>query len=99
MKTLAKKETILFAGRQMFTVDKRGNVIFDKKGVFQLVNYDLDSGELPVKEFSPDLKTDEFIKAIDEGFKLSSSSCGYVPAPYDCNYYMAIFYKEPIHDK
>ena len=33
-------------------------------------------------------------QAMDEGFKLSSSSCGYVPAPYDCNYFMAIFYKE-----
>ncbi len=33
-------------------------------------------------------------KAVDDGFKLSSSSCGYVPAPYDCSYFMAIFYKD-----
>ena len=37
-------------------------------------------------------------KAIDEGFKLSSSSCGYIPDPYDCNYFMAIFYKDTQND-
>jgi hypothetical protein len=29
---------------------------------------------------------------IRQGYKLSSSAVGYVPAPYDCNYFMAIFY-------
>lgn len=33
-------------------------------------------------------------KAMDEGYKLSSSSCVYVPQPHDCNYFIAIFYKE-----
>ena len=30
---------------------------------------------------------------IEQGFKLSSSSVGYVPDPYDCNYFMGIFVK------
>lgn len=40
----------------------------------------------------------EFFQLINarlkDGFKVSSSSCGYVPNPYDCEYWMAILVKE-----
>lgn len=37
---------------------------------------------------------DNCARYFGEGYKLSSSSCGYVPAPYDCNYFIAIFVYE-----
>ena len=33
---------------------------------------------------------------MEQGYKLSSSSVGYVPDPYDCNYLMAIMIKEKV---
>src|SRR5574344_268134 len=69
------KETILFAGKQMFTLDRSGNPVLNKRGVFHLVNTDMDTEQLPVKEFSPDLRINEMIDGINEGFKLSEMAC------------------------
>jgi A118 family predicted phage portal protein len=69
------KETILFAGKQMFTLDRNGNPVLNKQGVFYLVNTDLDTEQLPVKEFSPDLRINEMIDGINEGFKLLEMAC------------------------
>lgn len=69
------KETILFAGKQMFTLDRLGNPVLNKRGVFHLVNTDMDTEQLPVKEFSPDLRINEMIDGINEGFKLLEMAC------------------------
>lgn len=69
------KETILFAGKQMFTLDRSGNPVLNKRGVFHLVNTDMDTEQLPVKEFSPDLRVNQMIDGINEGFKLLEMAC------------------------
>lgn len=69
------KETILFVGRQMFSLDRSGKPIVNKQGVFQLVTTDLDTEQLPVKEFSPDLRVTQMVEAIVEGFRLLEMAC------------------------
>lgn len=69
------KETMIFAGKQVFKKDKNGNTILDKKGVFQLIQSDL-NGELPIKEYSPDLRYTDQKGGVDFNLRMLELFCG-----------------------
>lgn len=69
------KETMLFAGKQLFAKDENKNVVLPRKGVFQLVKSDLD-GNLPIKEYSPDLRYNDLRGGVEFNFKMLELFCG-----------------------
>lgn len=71
----ANKETMIFAGKQMFKKDKNGNVILDKKGIFQIMQSDL-NGELPIKDYSPDLRYTDQKGGVDFNVRMLEIFCG-----------------------
>ena len=45
-------------------------------------------------ENDPQLFEDKLNELLEKGYKMQTSSMGYVPDPYDCNYYMAVMVLE-----
>lgn len=72
----AKKETMIFADKTLFTKDKNGKVVLPdgKSKLFMQVRGDGDS-EL-IKEYSPDLRADQLEKGIDVNFKMLELMAG-----------------------
>ena len=70
-----RKQTRIFAGKQLFTKDKDNNVVLPDNSVYQAVRTDID-GNLPIKEFSPDLRYEGLKGGVDFNFKMLEMFCG-----------------------
>jgi A118 family predicted phage portal protein len=70
-----RKQTKIFARKDLFTKDSDKGVIIPDKAVYQTVAGDMD-GQLPIKEFSPDLRYDGLKGGVDLNFKMLELFCG-----------------------
>lgn len=70
-----RKETKVFASKQLFKKDKDDNIVLPDGGVFQAFKTDLE-GKLPIQEFSPDLRYDGLKGGVDFNFKMLELFCG-----------------------
>lgn len=70
-----RKETRIFASKQLFKKDKDDNTVLPAGGVFQAFKTDLE-GKLPIQEFSPDLRYDGLKGGVDFNFKMLELFCG-----------------------
>ncbi|PNX50614.1 MAG: hypothetical protein BV456_06105 [Thermoplasmata archaeon M8B2D] len=65
----ARKQTKIFAGKQLFKKDKDDNIYLPDGGVFQMVKTDLE-GNMPIKEFSPDLRYNDLRGGVEFNLKM-----------------------------
>lgn len=66
-----RKETKIFASKQMFKKDNDNNVVLPSGGEFLWVKEsNLDGDKLPIKEFSPDLHYDDLRGGVEFNFKM-----------------------------
>lgn len=70
-----RKETKIFASKQLFRKDKEDNVVLPDGGTYVAVKSDLD-GNLPIKEFSPDLRYNDLRGGVEFNFKMLELFCG-----------------------
>lgn len=70
-----RKETKIFASRQLFKKDNDDNFVLPDSGTYVAVKTDLD-GNLPIKEFSPDLRYNDLRGGVEFNFKMLELFCG-----------------------
>lgn len=70
-----RKQTKIFARKELFTKDADKGIIIPDNAIYQMVAGDMD-GELPIKEFSPDLRYDGLKGGVDFNFKMLELFCG-----------------------
>lgn len=70
-----RKQTKIFARKDLFTNDSDKGIIIPDKAIYQMLSGDMD-GELPIKEFSPDLRYDGLKGGVDFNFKMLEMFCG-----------------------
>src|SRR5574344_1600598 len=70
-----RKQTQIFARKQLFKKDKDDNIVMPDGGVFQAFKTDLE-GKLPIQEFSPDLRYDGLKCGVEFNFKMLELFCG-----------------------
>lgn len=70
-----RKQTKIFARKDLFTKDADKGVIIPDQAIYQMVAGDMDGG-LPIKEFSPDLRYNDLKGGVDFNFKMLELFCG-----------------------
>lgn len=70
-----RKQTKIFARKELFTKDADKGIVIPDNAIYQMVAGDMD-GELPIKEFSPDLRYDGLKGGVDFNFKMLELFCG-----------------------
>lgn len=70
-----RKQTKIFARKDLFTKDSDKGIIIPDNAVYQMVAGDMDE-QLPIKEFSPDLRYDGLKGGVDFNFKMLELFCG-----------------------
>ena len=70
-----RKQTKIFARKDLFTKDSDKGIIIPDKAVYQMVAGDMEGG-LPITEFSPDLRYDGLKGGVDFNFKMLELFCG-----------------------
>ena len=70
-----RKETKIFASKQLFKKDTDNNVVLPGGSVYQVLKTDLE-GNLPIKEFAPDLRYNDLRGGVEFNFKMLEMFCG-----------------------
>ena len=70
-----RKETKIFASKQLFKKDNDNNVVLPAGEVYQVLKTDLE-GNLPIKEFAPDLRYNDLRGGVEFNMKMLEMFCG-----------------------